>query len=29
MKEKKNQTQPYFAMRVRDIDLYKYTGEAR
>ena len=28
MKEK-NQSQPYFAMRVRDIDLYKYTGEAR
>ena len=28
MKEK-NQSKPYFAMRVRDIDLYKYTGDAR
>ena len=28
MKEK-NQSKPYFAMRVRDIDLYKDTGDAR
>lgn len=28
MKEK-NQSLPYFAMRVRNMDLYKYTGEAR
>ena len=27
--KEKNQSKPYFAMRVRDIDLYKYTGDAR